>query len=174
MFVFPIVFFSLFRNMDGNFFLCAIPIAYDNRRFFSVIETLVCLIFVGANCVPKIWDAIQITGTTTTVFVGFVYSTAFVVRWVPSSLFNYLSVIILTYLNLFLHVFHWSQRYTWNCNQEGQCSFIGHDIVSCFLKYCGNLQWHLQPFQQCSWRLEERNIVGFFVHIRFIVNCTFG
>ncbi|TMW83324.1 hypothetical protein EJD97_002096, partial [Solanum chilense] len=53
---------------------------YLMMQFFSVIATLVCLIFVGANCVPKIRDAIQFTGTTTTVFVGFVYSAAFVVR----------------------------------------------------------------------------------------------
>ena len=134
MLVFPIVFFSLLLNMDCHFFLCAIPIAQNNHRFLSVKATLVCLIFFGANCVPKIWDAFKFTGATTTVFVGFTYSAAIVLRWVPSSLFNYLSVIILTYLSLILHVCHWSKRYTWNWNQEGQASFIGHDIVRCFLK----------------------------------------
>ena len=133
MFVFPIVFFSLLLYMDGKFSLCAIPIAYDNRRFLSVIANLICLIFLGANCVPKIWDAFQFTRVTT-VFVVFIYSAAIVLRWVQSFLFNYLYVIILTYLNLIIHVCHWSQRYTRNCNKEGHTSFISHNIVSCFLK----------------------------------------
>ena len=52
--LFPIVFFSLLLNMDGHFFLCAIPFAYDNRRFHWFIATLVCLVFFGASGVPKI------------------------------------------------------------------------------------------------------------------------
>ncbi|TMW81549.1 hypothetical protein EJD97_008990, partial [Solanum chilense] len=49
-------------------------------EFLSVIATLVGLIFFGANCVPKIWDALKFTDATTTVFVGFTYSAAIVLR----------------------------------------------------------------------------------------------
>uniref|UniRef100_K4CTS2 Uncharacterized protein n=1 Tax=Solanum lycopersicum TaxID=4081 RepID=K4CTS2_SOLLC len=49
-------------------------------QFLSIIATLVCLIFFGENCVPKIWDAFHFTGATTTVFVGFVYSATIVLR----------------------------------------------------------------------------------------------
>nr|XP_004238063.1 amino acid transporter AVT6A [Solanum lycopersicum]XP_010320289.1 amino acid transporter AVT6A [Solanum lycopersicum] len=80
MLVFPIVFFSLRLNMDGLFFPYAIPIAYDNRRFFSVTAALICLIFLGANCVPSIWDAFQFTGATATVSVGFIFPAAIVLR----------------------------------------------------------------------------------------------
>lgn len=80
MLVFPIVFFSLRLNMDGLFFPYAIPIAYDNRRFFSVTAALICFIFLGANCVPSIWDAFQFTGATATVSVGFIFPAAIVLR----------------------------------------------------------------------------------------------
>ncbi|KAJ8537828.1 hypothetical protein K7X08_014368 [Anisodus acutangulus] len=80
MLVFPIVFYSLRLNMDGLFFPYAIPIAYDNRRFFSVTAALICFIFLGANCVPSIWDAFQFTGATATVSVGFIFPAAIVLR----------------------------------------------------------------------------------------------
>ncbi|MCE0480981.1 hypothetical protein HAX54_038302 [Datura stramonium] len=66
--------------MDGLFFPYAIPIAYDNRRFFSVTAALICFIFLGANCVPSIWDAFQFTGATATVSVGFIFLLLFVLR----------------------------------------------------------------------------------------------
>ncbi|CAN4092202.1 unnamed protein product [Withania somnifera] len=80
MLVFPIVFFSLRLNMDGLFFPYAIPIAFDNRRYFSVTAALICFIFLGANCVPSIWDAFQFTGATATVSVGFIFPAAIVLR----------------------------------------------------------------------------------------------
>eukprot|EP00257_Ricinus_communis_P025235 XP_025012649.1 amino acid transporter AVT6A isoform X2 [Ricinus communis] len=67
MLVFPIVFFSLRLNLDCLLFPYAIPIAYDNRRFFSLTAALMGFIFVGANFVPDIWDAFQFTGATATV-----------------------------------------------------------------------------------------------------------
>lgn len=80
MLVFPIVFFSLRLNVDGLLFHHAIPIVYDNRRFFLVTATLIGFIFVGANCVPSIWDAFQFTGATATVSVGYIFPAAIALR----------------------------------------------------------------------------------------------
>ncbi|KAI5655145.1 hypothetical protein M9H77_32332 [Catharanthus roseus] len=80
MLVFPIVFFSLRLNLDGLFFPHAIPIVYDNRRFFSLTAGLMGFIFMGANCVPSIWDAFQFTGATATVCVGYIFPAAIALR----------------------------------------------------------------------------------------------
>lgn len=80
MLVFPIVFFSLRLNVDGILFPYAVPIALDNRRFFSVTVALMGFIFLGANCVPSIWDAFQFTGATATVAVGYIFPAAIALR----------------------------------------------------------------------------------------------
>ncbi|XVE70239.1 hypothetical protein DITRI_Ditri10aG0056700 [Diplodiscus trichospermus] len=76
MLVFPIVFFSFRLNVDGLLFPCAMPIAFDNRRFFSITIALMGFIFMGANFVPSIWDAFQFTGATAAVCVGFIFPAA--------------------------------------------------------------------------------------------------
>ncbi|XWS24065.1 hypothetical protein CRYUN_Cryun28dG0069000 [Craigia yunnanensis] len=76
MLVFPIVFFSLCLNVDGLLFPYAIPIAFDNRRFFLVTVALIGFIFMGANFVPSIWDAFQFAGATAVVCVGFFFPAA--------------------------------------------------------------------------------------------------
>ncbi|XP_023872653.2 amino acid transporter AVT6A, partial [Quercus suber] len=80
MLVFPIVFFSLRLNLDGLLFPYAIPIAFDNRRFFSLTSALMGFIFVGANFVPSIWDAFQFTGATAAISVGFIFPAAIALR----------------------------------------------------------------------------------------------
>ncbi|GFQ06196.1 putative sodium-coupled neutral amino acid transporter 7 [Phtheirospermum japonicum] len=80
MLVFPIVFYSLRLNVDGILFPHAIPIVYDDRRFFSITTALLGLIFFGANYVPSIWDAFQFTGATATVAVGFIFPAAIALR----------------------------------------------------------------------------------------------
>jgi len=80
MLVFPIVFFSLRLNLDGLLFPYAIPIAFDNRRFFSLTSALMGFIFVGANFVPSIWDAFQFTGATAAISVGFIFPAAITLR----------------------------------------------------------------------------------------------
>lgn len=80
MLVFPIVFFSLRLNVDGLLFPRAIPIVYDNRRFYSLTAGLMSFIFMGANCVPSIWDAFQFTGATATVCVGYIFPAAIALR----------------------------------------------------------------------------------------------
>ncbi|PRQ27888.1 putative amino acid transporter, transmembrane domain-containing protein [Rosa chinensis] len=80
MLVFPIVFFSLRLNLDGLLFPCAIPIAFDNRRFYSVTAALMGFIFSGANFIPSIWDAFQFTGATAAISVGFIFPAAVALR----------------------------------------------------------------------------------------------
>ncbi|KAI3806657.1 hypothetical protein L1987_22569 [Smallanthus sonchifolius] len=80
MLVFPIIFFSLRLNLDGLLFPYAIPIAFDNQRFFLVTALLMSFVFLGANFVPSIWDAFQFTGATATVSVGFIFPAAVALR----------------------------------------------------------------------------------------------
>ncbi|KAH6836317.1 Transmembrane amino acid transporter family protein [Perilla frutescens var. hirtella] len=80
MLVFPIVFYSLRLNIDGLLFPHAIPLGYDDRRFFTVTAALMGFIFLGANFVPSIWDAFQFTGATATVAVGFIFPAAIALR----------------------------------------------------------------------------------------------
>ncbi|XP_050365789.1 amino acid transporter AVT6A-like [Argentina anserina] len=80
MLVFPIVFFSLRLNLDGLLFPYAIPIAFDNRRFYSVTAALMGFIFLGANFIPSIWDAFQFTGATAAISVGFIFPAAVALR----------------------------------------------------------------------------------------------
>lgn len=83
MLVFPIVFFSLRLNIDGLLFPYAIPIAFDNKRFFSVTIALMGFILMGASFVPSIWDAFQFTGATAAVCVGFIFPAAITLRNIP-------------------------------------------------------------------------------------------
>ncbi|XP_021754687.1 amino acid transporter AVT6A-like [Chenopodium quinoa] len=80
MLVFPIVFYSLRLNVDGLLFPHAIPIGYDNKRFYSLTACLMGFIFLGANYVPSIWDAFQFTGATATISVGYIIPAAIALR----------------------------------------------------------------------------------------------
>ncbi|XP_077233483.1 amino acid transporter AVT6A-like [Tasmannia lanceolata] len=80
MLVFPIVFYSLRLNLDGLLFPYAVPITVDTPRFFVVTVGLMGLAFLGANFVPSIWDAFQITGATATVSIGFIFPAAIALR----------------------------------------------------------------------------------------------
>lgn len=80
MLVFPLVFFSLRLNLDGLLFPHAIPIAFDSKRFFLVTAALMSIIYLGANFVPSIWEAFQITGATAAVAVGFIFPAAIALR----------------------------------------------------------------------------------------------
>lgn len=80
MLVFPIVFYSLRLNVDGLLFPYAIPITYDNKRFYSLTVCLMGFIFLGANFVPSIWDAFQFTGATATIAVGYIFPAAIALR----------------------------------------------------------------------------------------------
>ncbi|XP_078431581.1 amino acid transporter AVT6A-like [Wolffia australiana] len=76
MFVFPVVFFALRLNVDGLIFSSADPFLSNNRRFILITLILVSLIFVGANFIPNIWVAFQLTGATAAACVGFIFPAA--------------------------------------------------------------------------------------------------
>lgn len=76
MLVFPIVFFPLRLNLDGLLFPSKRPLVLDNLRFALISIGLICLIFLGANFIPSIWDAFQFTGATAAVCIGFIFPAA--------------------------------------------------------------------------------------------------
>lgn len=80
MLVFPIVFYPLRLNSDGVLFPSARPLASDNYRFGSITMVLICIIFLGANFIPSIWDAFQFTGATAAVCLGFIFPAAITLR----------------------------------------------------------------------------------------------
>ncbi|KAA8529285.1 hypothetical protein F0562_033916 [Nyssa sinensis] len=80
MLVFPIIFYPLRLNLDDLLFPSARPLVSDNRRFTLISIGLISLIFLGANCIPSIWDAFQFTGATAAVCLGFIFPAAIALR----------------------------------------------------------------------------------------------
>ncbi|MBA0828044.1 hypothetical protein Goarm_012768 [Gossypium armourianum] len=80
MLVFPIVFSSLRLNVDGLLFPYAIPIAFSEKRFFSMTVALMGFIFMGDNFIPSIWDAFRFTDATAAVCVGYIFPAAITLR----------------------------------------------------------------------------------------------
>ncbi|CAA6672472.1 unnamed protein product [Spirodela intermedia] len=74
--VFPIVFFALRLNVDGLIFPSARPLSSNNRRFVLITVTLISLVFLGANFIPNIWTAFQLTGATAAACIGFIFPAA--------------------------------------------------------------------------------------------------
>lgn len=80
MLVFPLLHFSLRLNMDGLIFPRAGPLSQDTRRFFSLTACLIVVSLLAACFVPNIWDAFQITGSTSGVLVGYIFPGILVLR----------------------------------------------------------------------------------------------
>ncbi|KAH7423418.1 hypothetical protein KP509_12G054700 [Ceratopteris richardii] len=80
MLVYPVLNFSLRLNVDELVFPRAVPLTYDNRRFYLVTCCLTSAAFLGASFIPDIWDAFQFTGSTSAVCLGFVFPGAVVLR----------------------------------------------------------------------------------------------
>lgn len=80
MLVFPLLHFALRLNLDGLIFPRAVPLSRDTRRFFLLTACLVISSYLGASFVPDIWDAFQITGSTSAVCLGFIFPGILVLR----------------------------------------------------------------------------------------------
>lgn len=80
MLVFPIIFHPLRINLDDLLFPSSRPLDSDNRRFALTTIGLICIIFLGANFIPSIWDVFQFSGATATVCIGFIFPAAIVLR----------------------------------------------------------------------------------------------
>ncbi|KAJ0255102.1 Amino acid transporter [Hirschfeldia incana] len=78
--VFPIIFYPLRVNVDGLFFSTYPPLDTSNLRFGSITAGLVALIFLGANFIPSIWIAFQLTGATASLCIGFIFPAAVILR----------------------------------------------------------------------------------------------
>ncbi|MED6111199.1 Amino acid transporter avt6a [Stylosanthes scabra] len=84
MLVFPVIFFSLRFNFDE--FISAssssksLNVLSSKFRFVSVTIGLVALVYIAANFMPSIWYALQFTGATATVCIGFVFPAAISIR----------------------------------------------------------------------------------------------
>ena len=80
MLVYPLLNFSLRLNVDGLIFPRAVPISVDTRRFVILTTSIILATFVGASFIPDIYDAFQLTGSTSAVCIGFVFPGALVLR----------------------------------------------------------------------------------------------
>ncbi|MCO5575148.1 hypothetical protein L7F22_028945 [Adiantum nelumboides] len=80
MLVFPLLHFSLRLNFDGLIFPRAGPLSLDTKRFSILTIALVTSSFIGASFIPDIWDAFQLTGSTSGVCLGFVFPGILVLR----------------------------------------------------------------------------------------------
>ncbi|KAG8382996.1 hypothetical protein BUALT_Bualt05G0137900 [Buddleja alternifolia] len=80
MLVFPVIFHPLRVNLDGLLFPSSAPLVTDNVRFGLLTTGLNCVVFLGANFIPSIWDAFQFTGATTAVCIGFIFPAAIALR----------------------------------------------------------------------------------------------
>ncbi|GAB2297112.1 Amino acid transporter avt6a [Dionaea muscipula] len=80
MLVFPVIFYPLRTSLDDLLFPLAIPLASDDRRFGMITVGLISLIFLGANFIPSIWVALQFSGATAVVCLGFIFPAAIALR----------------------------------------------------------------------------------------------
>ncbi|WZZ12061.1 hypothetical protein YC2023_105150 [Brassica napus] len=80
MLVFPIVFYPLRINIDGLLFPSAPSLTSSNVRFGCLSAGLISVIFLGANCIPSIWDAFQFTGATAAVCLGFIFPASIILK----------------------------------------------------------------------------------------------
>eukprot|EP00250_Pteridium_aquilinum_P003850 c14125_g2_i1 orf=277-1626(-) len=80
MLVFPLLNFALRLNVDGLICPRAGALSLDTRRFWILTSCLIALTFVGASFIPDIWDAFQLTGSTSSVCIGFVFPASLVLR----------------------------------------------------------------------------------------------
>ncbi|KAJ4894231.1 Transmembrane amino acid transporter family protein [Raphanus sativus] len=78
--VFPIIFYPLRVNVDGLFFPTAPSLTTSNLRFASITAALIAVIFVGANFIPNIWVAFQVTGATASLCIGFIFPAAVILK----------------------------------------------------------------------------------------------
>jgi sodium-coupled neutral amino acid transporter 2 len=80
MLVYPLLNFSLRLNLDGLIFPRAVPLSVDTRRFTVLTAAILALTFLGASFIPDIYDAFQLTGSTSAVCIGFVFPAVLVLR----------------------------------------------------------------------------------------------
>ncbi|CAI9091814.1 OLC1v1026930C1 [Oldenlandia corymbosa var. corymbosa] len=80
MLVFPVMNFSLRANVDELFFSKRPLLATDNTRFLSLTCIILLLSYMAAVAIPNIWYFFQFMGTTTVVFIMFIFPSSIILR----------------------------------------------------------------------------------------------
>ncbi|PON83244.1 Amino acid transporter, transmembrane domain containing protein [Trema orientale] len=78
--VYPIMNFSLRANIDELVFQNKPNLASDTPRFVSMTLILLSLAYVVAIAIPNIWYFFQFMGSTTVVFLSFIFPGAIILR----------------------------------------------------------------------------------------------
>ncbi|KAK7410786.1 hypothetical protein VNO78_01875 [Psophocarpus tetragonolobus] len=73
---FQLFFYAVRVNLDGLIFSSSRPLRQYNFRFASITFSLIAVIFLGVNFIPRIWDIFQFTGATAAVCVAFIFPAA--------------------------------------------------------------------------------------------------
>lgn len=80
MLVFPLLNFSLRFNLDELLFSKKPTLATDNRRFLVLTLVLLVLTYLVAIAIPNIWYFFQFLGSTSAVFLAFIFPGAIAIR----------------------------------------------------------------------------------------------
>ncbi|KAL7147711.1 hypothetical protein ABFS83_06G125400 [Erythranthe nasuta] len=80
MLVFPVMNYSLRVNVDELFFPKRPLLATERVRFLSLTCILLAFIYVAAIAIPNIWYFFQFMGTTTVMFLMFIFPSSIVLR----------------------------------------------------------------------------------------------
>lgn len=80
MLVFPLLNFSLRSNLDELLFPKKHLLATDNRRFMSLTFVLLVLSYLAAIALPNIWYFFQFLGSTSAVFLAFIFPGAIAIK----------------------------------------------------------------------------------------------
>ncbi|XP_075500464.1 amino acid transporter AVT6C-like [Primulina tabacum] len=80
MLVFPVMNYSLRVNVDELFFPKRSALAEENIRFLSITCSLVAFIYMAAIAIPNIWYFFQFMGTTTVMFLMFIFPSSIILR----------------------------------------------------------------------------------------------
>ncbi|KDP21693.1 hypothetical protein JCGZ_03364 [Jatropha curcas] len=78
--VFPIMNFSLRANIDELLFPKKGVLAMDTRRFVSLTCVLLAITYIIAIAIPNIWYFFQFLGSTTIVFLSFIFPGFIILR----------------------------------------------------------------------------------------------
>lgn len=82
MLVFPVMNYSLRVNVDELFFPKRSVLAEENVRFLSITCSLLFFIYMAAIAIPNIWYFFQFMGTTTVMFLMFIFPSSIILRYV--------------------------------------------------------------------------------------------
>lgn len=81
--VYPVMNFSLRVNIDELLFPKKRDLASDTPRFVSLSCAMLAITYILAIAIPDIWSLFQFLGSTTILFLAFIFPGAIILRYVP-------------------------------------------------------------------------------------------